>query len=248
MTLSVLSGSAAGGVALGLAFVFGMVFPLFVMALIWDKARLGERRLFQARLIKIRVGGRTLVTNTVNLAVAIAFAVMGIWVITLAGSTEMTGGGAVQSAIGDWLASTLGRLQEGLSPCPSPPGRGPPRPGRRVRALHPARPAHPSLAPRRSRASSRDARLPRQPRHRRTTQMTSTTLSAKDRLRHKHAEEKARAQAAASKARRRRILGICALLAVVAAAVYALATSGTASPRKLAAPRTSPCPPRPGPA
>ncbi|UNX53321.1 peroxiredoxin family protein [Georgenia sp. TF02-10] len=59
--------------------------------------------------------------------------------------------------------------------------------------------------------------------------MTSTTLSAKDRLRHKHAEEKARAQAAASKARRRRILGICALLAVVAAAVYALATSGTAS-------------------
>jgi len=61
--------------------------------------------------------------------------------------------------------------------------------------------------------------------------MTSSTLhlSAKDRVRQKHAEEKARAQAAASKARRRRILGICALLAVVAAAVYALATSGTAS-------------------
>ena len=38
--------------------------------------------------------------------------------------------------------------------------------------------------------------------------MTSTTLSAKDRLRHKHAEEKARAQAAASKARR---LGLLAL-------------------------------------
>lgn len=120
MTLSVLSGSAAGGVALGLAFVFGMVFPLFVMALIWDKARLGERRLFQARLLKIRLGGRTLVTNTVNLAVAMAFAVMGIWVITLAGSAEMTGGGAVQSTIGDWLATTLGRLQDWLSPLPEP--------------------------------------------------------------------------------------------------------------------------------
>lgn len=59
--------------------------------------------------------------------------------------------------------------------------------------------------------------------------MTSTTLSAKDRVRQKHAEEKARAQAAASKARRRRILGICALLVMVAAAAYALATSGTAS-------------------
>src|SRR5690625_2518058 len=116
VTLSVLAGSAAGGVALGLAFVFGMVFPLFVMALVWDKARLGERRLFRARLIKVRLAGRTLVTNTVNLAVAIAFAVMGIWVITLAGSTEMTGGGAVQSTIGDWLATTLGRLQDWLSP------------------------------------------------------------------------------------------------------------------------------------
>lgn len=61
--------------------------------------------------------------------------------------------------------------------------------------------------------------------------MTSSTLhlSAKDRVRQKHAKEKARTHAAASKARRRRILGICALLAVVAAAAYALATSGTAS-------------------
>ncbi len=61
--------------------------------------------------------------------------------------------------------------------------------------------------------------------------MTSSTLhlSAKDRVRQKHAKEKARAHAAASKARRRRILGICALLAVVAAAAYALANSGTAS-------------------
>src|SRR5690625_1146145 len=124
MTLSVLSGSAAGGVALGLAFVFGMVFPLFVMALIWDKARLGKRRLFQARLLKIRLGGRSLVTNTVNLAVAIAFAVLGIWVITLAGSTDMTGRGALPSTIGDWLATTLGPLRDR----PSPPASLPPLP------------------------------------------------------------------------------------------------------------------------
>src|SRR5450759_4944792 len=44
MTLSALSGSAIGGLTLGLAYVFGMVFPLFVMALVWDRFRLGERR------------------------------------------------------------------------------------------------------------------------------------------------------------------------------------------------------------
>jgi cytochrome c-type biogenesis protein len=44
MTLSALSGTPAGGVLLGLAYVFGMVFPLLVMALAWDKLHLSERR------------------------------------------------------------------------------------------------------------------------------------------------------------------------------------------------------------
>ena len=43
MTLSALAGSPAGGVALGLAYVFGMVFPLFVMALVWDVTGLAQQ-------------------------------------------------------------------------------------------------------------------------------------------------------------------------------------------------------------
>ena len=120
MALSALSGSAAGGVVLGLAYVFGMVFPLFVMALVWDKARVGERRLFRARLVKVRLGSRVLVTNTVNLAVAIGFTVMGVWVITLAGSTDMTGGTAMQTAVGEWLAGVFSRFQAVLAPVPEP--------------------------------------------------------------------------------------------------------------------------------
>ncbi|WP_448072970.1 cytochrome c biogenesis CcdA family protein [Georgenia yuyongxinii] len=120
MTLSALSGSVTGGIVLGLAFVFGMVFPLFVMALAWDKFRLGERRLFRAKVVRLRLGGRTLVTNTVNLAVAVAFIVMGVAVISLAGSTNMTGGTAAQTAVGGWLASTFGSVQQWLSPVPEP--------------------------------------------------------------------------------------------------------------------------------
>jgi hypothetical protein len=120
MALSALSGSAAGGVVLGLAYVFGMVFPLFLMALVWDKARIGERKLFRARLVKVRLGSRVLVTNTVNLAVAIGFSIMGVWVITLAGSANMTGGTAMQTAIGEWLADVFGRFQTVLAPVPEP--------------------------------------------------------------------------------------------------------------------------------
>ncbi len=48
MTLSALSGSAVGDVTLGLAYVLGMTFPLLVMALLWARFRLGERRWMRA--------------------------------------------------------------------------------------------------------------------------------------------------------------------------------------------------------
>ncbi|WP_341359303.1 cytochrome c biogenesis CcdA family protein [Georgenia sp. M64] len=120
MTLSALSGSAAGGLVLGLAYVFGMVFPLFVMALVWDRARLGERKLFRARLVRIRLAGRVLVTNTLNIVVAVAFAVMGAGVIALAGSPDMTGGTAAQESVGAGLARIFGALQDRLAPVPEP--------------------------------------------------------------------------------------------------------------------------------
>ena len=120
MTLSALSGSAIGGLTLGLAFVFGMVFPLFVMALLWDRARLGERKLFRAKLIRIRLGARVLVTNTLNVAVAVAFVVMGGFIIALAGSADMTGGTAFQASAGQALAGIFMRIQRWTQPVPEP--------------------------------------------------------------------------------------------------------------------------------
>lgn len=118
MTLSVLSGSPIGGLALGLAYVFGMVFPLFLMALVWDKARLGERKLLQPRAVRLRVAGRTLVTNTLNVAVAIGFVVMGGFVIALAGSSEMTGGSAFQDLASQRLTEFFTSVQDVLAPVP----------------------------------------------------------------------------------------------------------------------------------
>jgi len=118
MALSALSGSAIGGLTLGLAYVFGMVFPLFVMALIWDKAHLSERRWMRARPVRLHLAGHVLVTNSLNIGVAVAFTIMGGFVFYLAAAGEMTGGSAFQSAIGEGLAGTFERIQVWLAPVP----------------------------------------------------------------------------------------------------------------------------------
>ena len=118
MTLSALSGSAIGGLTLGLAYVFGMVFPLFVMALVWDKAHLSDRRWMRARPVRIRLAGRVLATNTLNIGVAIAFTIMSAGIFYLAAAGEMSGGTAFQGAIGENLARTFERVQNWLAPVP----------------------------------------------------------------------------------------------------------------------------------
>ena len=120
MTLSALSGSPAGGTLLGLAFVLGMTFPLFVMALAWDRLRLREKSWLKARPVRLGLPGRTLVTNTVNVAVAVAFAVMGGFIIYLAGTEKMTSGPGFQAAIGRWLSRQFEQLLQWLAPVPEP--------------------------------------------------------------------------------------------------------------------------------
>lgn len=121
MTLSALAGSPFGGLLLGLSFVFGMVLPLLLMALLWDVAKLDQRRWGRARAITFRAGRFTLHTNSVNLLVAIAFIVMGISVISLAGSTTMTGtGNWFQQAAGEGLTSFAQATLAWLAPVPEP--------------------------------------------------------------------------------------------------------------------------------
>ncbi len=121
MTLSALSGNPFGGFLLGVAFVFGMVIPLLIMALVWDAARLNERRWGKARPVTLRLAGHTLRTNTVNLAVAAAFVAMGIGVISLAQSTTMTGtANWFQQAAGEGVTQFAKTVLAGLAPVPKP--------------------------------------------------------------------------------------------------------------------------------
>jgi cytochrome c-type biogenesis protein len=87
---------------------------------LWDRFHLGDRRILQARPVRLRLAGRTLVTNTVNLAVAVAFAVMGGFVIFLASTRSMTGGPGFQVAIGRGLAKVFRRIEDWTAPVPEP--------------------------------------------------------------------------------------------------------------------------------
>jgi cytochrome c-type biogenesis protein len=119
MTLSALSGNPVGGFVLGVAYVFGMVFPLLVMALLWDRFHLGERRFLQARPVTLPLPrGRRIHTNTINIGVAVAFAIMGGFVLYLADTGTMTTGTGVQAAIGTWLATTFAQIQTWVAPVP----------------------------------------------------------------------------------------------------------------------------------
>ncbi len=120
MALSALSASLVGSATLGLAYVFGMVFPLFLTALFWDRLRLGERRLFTARPVRLRVAGRTIDTNTVNLAVGGAFAAMAAIVFVLAANGNTTAAPSFQRSIGRWLSVAFTRVVAALDPIPEP--------------------------------------------------------------------------------------------------------------------------------
>jgi len=118
MTLSALSGTPGGGVLLGLAYVFGMVFPLLVMALAWDKLHLSGRSFLRARPVRLRLAGHTIVTSTINIAVAAGFAVMGGFIFYLAGAGQMTGGPGFQVAIGRALGRLFRRVEVWTAPVP----------------------------------------------------------------------------------------------------------------------------------
>lgn len=120
MTLSAMSGSAVGGLTLGLVYVFGMVLPLFLMALLWDKLPKGGQSWLRARPLRITIAGLQLHTNTINLVVAIGFVIMGIAVISQANSTNMTGGSGPLLPVSNWLNEVFTELLNWTAPIPDP--------------------------------------------------------------------------------------------------------------------------------
>ncbi len=103
-----LSGVASSfGFALGLgsAYVFGMVTPLFVISLLWDRYDWKSSRLFRPRSFTWHLGPIRRTITGANLASGVLLAVMGIAALWIGIATD------AMPASGGWQARLSARLQ-----------------------------------------------------------------------------------------------------------------------------------------
>jgi cytochrome c-type biogenesis protein len=82
--LAGVSGSFSAALVLGIAYVFGMVFPLFLIALLWDRFDWGESRLLKGRTFHLRALGRSLRLHSTALASGLILVAMGAVTIVIA--------------------------------------------------------------------------------------------------------------------------------------------------------------------
>lgn len=118
LTLSAVSQSPMQAVMLGVAYVFGMVFPLMLIAMLWDVFDLG-RRSFSPKPIVWHFAGRTVHTNLINLAVAIGFLVMAVLIgVTAFSGTMPSSQQQPLGFLGSWIASLTAPIAATVSAIP----------------------------------------------------------------------------------------------------------------------------------
>lgn len=105
IALSSIAPSFALALGLGTAYVFGMVAPLFVISLLWERYDWRSSRLFRPRSITWRLGGLQRTLSVSALATGILLALMGTATIWVGLAYDAMPGS------GDWSARMSVRLQ-----------------------------------------------------------------------------------------------------------------------------------------
>ena len=105
IALSGVTGSFLGALGLGLAYVSGMVAPLMVIALMWDRYDWKSSRLFRPRQITWRLWRLSRTITGTALAGGVLLAAMGIWALLAAAQ------GGMRAASSGWQGLMLLWLQ-----------------------------------------------------------------------------------------------------------------------------------------
>lgn len=116
VAITALGGSVAGSLLLAIAYVFGMVFPLLVIALLWRSFGLEERWRAVLRVPRLQLFGRRL--GWTEVASAAIFAAMGALAVALALSGQQTITPPWLAFWDAWTANLAGQLTTGAQGIP----------------------------------------------------------------------------------------------------------------------------------
>lgn len=118
LTLSAVSPGVVAGAGIGMAYVFGMVFPLVILTLLWD--RLGPDRVqFGSRQVSFHVGPVRVATTRAGLAAAAMFLVMAV-VLAAVAVTDSSLAPAFTAGLGARIEGAVSPLIDSLAWIPDP--------------------------------------------------------------------------------------------------------------------------------
>jgi cytochrome c-type biogenesis protein len=118
LVLSATAGSVLHALSLGVAYVVGMVVPLFLAALLWDRFHLAGRGVFKGRMVSVRLAGTTYRRRIPDLGAALLFLGMGGLMIGLAITGRGTYSPAFLRALSLWGDEHLAQLAQSISVLP----------------------------------------------------------------------------------------------------------------------------------
>ncbi len=103
VTLAVVSGVFWKALIVTFAYVFGMVFPLFLAAYFYDRFKLEKSKLIQGKIIEYKLGDKTHYVHSTNLLAAGIFLLIGVTMIILGFSGNAYWAPEFQVAVGNFL-------------------------------------------------------------------------------------------------------------------------------------------------
>lgn len=90
LTLTALSAGTFQALILSLVYVFGMVFPLFILAYFWESFNWSESRLVRGITFRFKLVGKQFTIHSTNIITGIVFLLIGIYILYLAAMEKIT--------------------------------------------------------------------------------------------------------------------------------------------------------------
>ncbi|MFH1769656.1 MAG: cytochrome c biogenesis CcdA family protein [Parcubacteria group bacterium] len=103
VTLAVISGTFWKALIVTFAYVFGMTFPLFITAYVYDKYKIENSRLIKGKLFEMNLGSKKFYVHSTNILSGAIFLVMGIILLIMAFSGNTFWAPSFQVGIGEKL-------------------------------------------------------------------------------------------------------------------------------------------------